>query len=199
MALTLFSQKGYKSVTIREIAYGIGIKESSFYNHYASKQAVVDEIYERFETCLGQLSPSQEQVLELLEKGTVEDFLNLGVDVFMMHFSQDWMIKTMRFLALEAFFDPRANTFFKTKMIEEALEYQTALFSHLIEQGKIKKGDPLQYANAFHGHTIYLLYRFLILEWQDFQVERVAEMTREHMKFFMSAVDRFQSPTLPDN
>jgi AcrR family transcriptional regulator len=188
MALTLFSQKGYKSVTIREIAYGIGIKESSFYNHYASKQAVVDEIYERFETSLAQLSPSQEQVIELLESGTVEDFLNLGVDVFMMHFNQEWMIKTMRFLALEAFFDTRANTFFKTKMIEEALVYQTALFTQLMAEGKIKNGDPLQYANAFHGHTIYLLYRFLILEWQDFDIERVAAMTREHMLFFMQAI-----------
>lgn len=189
MALTLFSEKGYKNVTIREIAYGIGIKESSFYNHYASKQALVDEIYDRFESSLTALSPSQDQVIELLENGTVEDFLHLGVDVFMKHFSQDWMIKAMRFFALEAFFDPRANAFFKTKMIEDALVYQTALFTQLIAEGKIKDGDPLQYANAFHGHTLYLLYRFLILEWQDFKIERVAEMTRAYLLFFMKSVE----------
>ena len=45
-ALTLFSQKGYNGVSVREIAGAIGIKESSLYNHFANKQEIFDQTVE---------------------------------------------------------------------------------------------------------------------------------------------------------
>ena len=33
-ALNLFSEKGFDTVSVRDIASAVGIKESSLYNHY---------------------------------------------------------------------------------------------------------------------------------------------------------------------
>ena len=43
-ALALFSQRGYGGVSIREIARAVGLRESSLYNHFASKRAIFDAI-----------------------------------------------------------------------------------------------------------------------------------------------------------
>ena len=47
-ALELFSQRGYDGVSVRDIARAVGIRESSIYNHFKSKQAIFDGIVEFF-------------------------------------------------------------------------------------------------------------------------------------------------------
>lgn len=43
-ALELFSERGYDSVSVGEIAQAVGIKAPSIYNHYPSKQAIFEAI-----------------------------------------------------------------------------------------------------------------------------------------------------------
>ncbi|WP_052307115.1 TetR/AcrR family transcriptional regulator [Acetobacterium woodii] len=46
-ALDLFSIKGYQSVTVKEIANLVGIKDSSLYKHFPNKQAIYDTLLTR--------------------------------------------------------------------------------------------------------------------------------------------------------
>ena len=48
-SLELFAVEGTKSVSIRDICAQVGIKESSVYYHFKNKQAIIDELYARFE------------------------------------------------------------------------------------------------------------------------------------------------------
>ena len=45
-ALTLFSQNGYNGVSINAIANAVGIRDSSIYKHYKSKQDIYETIVE---------------------------------------------------------------------------------------------------------------------------------------------------------
>ena len=45
-ALRLFSDRGYDSVTVDDIAKEVGIKAPSLYNHYSGKRAIFDAIVE---------------------------------------------------------------------------------------------------------------------------------------------------------
>ena len=47
VALTLFSTKGYKAVSVRHIASDVGIKASSLYNHFENKQEILDELIKK--------------------------------------------------------------------------------------------------------------------------------------------------------
>lgn len=47
-SLELFSKKGYEAVSVREIAREVGIRESSIYNHYKNKEAILDAIIDYF-------------------------------------------------------------------------------------------------------------------------------------------------------
>ncbi len=63
-ALHLFSIHGYTRVSTKAIADAVGIKDSSIYNHFKSKQAIFDELqvqYQRTaEAMMGQLETTCE-------------------------------------------------------------------------------------------------------------------------------------------
>ena len=44
VSIDLFSEYGYDGVSVRQIAGEVGIKESSIYNHFKSKEAILDSI-----------------------------------------------------------------------------------------------------------------------------------------------------------
>ena len=43
-AIEQFSKRGFTAVSIRDISGAVGIKESSVYNHFSSKQDILDAI-----------------------------------------------------------------------------------------------------------------------------------------------------------
>ena len=47
-AIDLFAMKGYTETSVRELAAAVGIKEASLYNHFPSKNAILDEIMEEY-------------------------------------------------------------------------------------------------------------------------------------------------------
>lgn len=49
-ALKLFSDKGYDGVSVRDIAGQVGIKQSSLYKHYTSKQDIFDSLVKTMQT-----------------------------------------------------------------------------------------------------------------------------------------------------
>ena len=44
VSINLFSEYGYDGVSIRQIAKEVGIRESSIYNHFPSKESILDAI-----------------------------------------------------------------------------------------------------------------------------------------------------------
>src|SRR5947208_1572116 len=44
IAQNKFREKGYRAVSMRELADEVGIEAASFYNHFASKESILKEI-----------------------------------------------------------------------------------------------------------------------------------------------------------
>lgn len=49
-SLKLFADKGYDGVTVRDIAAEVGIKQSSLYKHYKSKQEIFDTLIDTMQS-----------------------------------------------------------------------------------------------------------------------------------------------------
>src|ERR1044071_2934062 len=50
IAARLFAEKGFKNTTVRDIADAAGILSGSLYHHFDSKESMVDEILQSFQT-----------------------------------------------------------------------------------------------------------------------------------------------------
>ncbi len=69
VALKLFAENGYNGTSIRDIVKVVGIKESSFYNHYSKKEDLLDYILDKFEeTFLEEDDNLEEKIDNLLAK-----------------------------------------------------------------------------------------------------------------------------------
>lgn len=80
-ALRLFSEKGIKETTMRDIARGVGITEGAIYRHFRSKEEIVRELFEtysgelysRIEKAIGRSGSEEERF-----KGAVRVFLDFA-------------------------------------------------------------------------------------------------------------------------
>ncbi len=72
-SLNLFSKEGYNGVSMREIAKNVGIKESSIYNHYKSKDEILRSLFEYFADTLTINRPNEEEIEKMLDYMSVED------------------------------------------------------------------------------------------------------------------------------
>lgn len=62
-ALALFAQRGYDGVSVRDICKQVGIKESSLYYHFPSKQAILTTLLSHFENRAAEGMAQLEQAL----------------------------------------------------------------------------------------------------------------------------------------
>ena len=98
VALDLFSKKGYDSVSLREIAEEVGIKKSSIYSHYSSKEAILMDIFDyltnlfEYDEMLNSkdldLSANNEMLLQNPER-----FYSMGSEAMKEMFSQEKNLK----------------------------------------------------------------------------------------------------------
>ncbi len=95
-AATLFKEKGYSAVTVRDIAQAMDIKAASLYNHIQSKQEIlvliVIEIAEEFTNTMETIVNSQETAIQKIER-----VIQLHIDITLRNadalacLNNDWM------------------------------------------------------------------------------------------------------------
>ena len=89
VALDLFSQNGFSAVSIRDICKVVDIKESSVYYHFKNKQAILDELLQRFESIATGLMSQLEQSLTITQKTIEGNLFEQTCDCFFEKYLMD--------------------------------------------------------------------------------------------------------------
>lgn len=189
-AITLFAEKGYSDVSIREITRAVGIKESSLYNHFASKQQILDEIFDYLAREFEKVSIPEDQVVRMIEKMSPEEFLEFSAKAFQSYMGNPVMMKIWRILSMERFKNDKANEFFRENLIDSAIRYQSLVFQTMMEKGLIRKLDPVLLAREFYSYMLYIYFRYFEMEKAENSAEsrEIQQMVREHMQFISMAI-----------
>ncbi len=156
-ALELFSQRGYDGVSVRDIARAVGIRESSIYNHFKSKQAIFDGIVEFFY----QQSEDyfRQNALPFDEGDDTSVYQGIGIDclqelierTFRFFFDDAWNVQLRRLLLVSQYADPRCRDLFRQLYRDKCVRIQAYIFSALMDAGELRREDPLTVAAEFHG------------------------------------------------
>lgn len=187
-AMDLFAQKGYFHVTIREIAKAVGIKGSSIYNHFESKEAILDNMFEQYQTETGRILGdfyTEENLDSLIEKHSVEAFLETLLFASVVFIRSPKIEKIFRIIATEQFSNERAKAFFLREFIEVSGNVLETAFTKLMAKGKIKHYDAKELAAEFHAFVIYKFYENYILRNQtDIDYRKMQQEFQAHIRFF---------------
>lgn len=146
-ALELFSQNGYAGTNIRELSASLGLGKSSLYRHFESKEEIWDAMLDEMETYYSERFGSPEN-LPATPKATNElKELTLRMLDFTIHDKK--IIMTRKILLTEQFRDERVRML-ATEHFHVGLESLfTKIFSGMMENGSLKRGDPAMLAFAY--------------------------------------------------
>lgn len=81
-AVDMFSKKGYHNVSVRQIAKRVGIGASSIYNHYNSKEEILEDIFDFYEENLKKYEPNVNELLELVGKEHPHGILKKTITIY---------------------------------------------------------------------------------------------------------------------
>lgn len=165
VSINLFSQKGFDAVSVREIAREVGIRESSIYNHYKNKEAILDAIIDYFMSEMAQSSPPEEEMDKLLE--TPELFFEIGARAYIERMGAPNTEKIWRIISIELYHNEKIREFFKKELLEVPLMAWEEIFTKMIEKKVIKPVDPKVLAYEYFSFAIYLFFEYFVLKYDD--------------------------------
>jgi len=192
-ALDLFSVKGYDAVSVRDIAQAVGIRQSSLYNHFGSKQEIFDclleEYTDRWESIFRQLGLAEQgkpmavdvETVGMYRHMTAQAFRMLAGTLFDAYMTDEINVKMRRMLTLEQYRDERIGKLFRKVSFDDSLAFQAGLFEALMEQGCFVRTDPYMLALAFFAPIFLIFYKY----------GNSPEEVREAKEMFLRHMDHF--------
>lgn len=189
VSIDLFSQKGFDAVSVREIAREVGIRESSIYNHYKSKEAILDAIIDFFMSELTQSGPPEEEMEKLMK--TPELFFEVGAQGFIEGMSSPRIQKIWRIISIELYHHEKIRNFYKKVLLEDPIKIWEEIFTKMMDKGVIKQVDPKTMAYEYYYFVIYLYFEYFILEYHEENgkfIDVVWERLSNHNQFILDKV-----------
>lgn len=162
-ALTLFSEKGYHSVSVVEIADAVGIKAPSLYKHYKSKRdifnGILSEMQTRYEkqTATLQMNGSNAAVdADIFSSVSEDTLIQMGIGLFTYFLHDDYVCRFRKMLTIEQFHNAELTTLYTKQYTDDPLSYQSRIFSMLGTCGLFRPANADVMALHFYA-PLYLL------------------------------------------
>ena len=171
-ALNQFSVRGYDSVSVRDIAYAVGIKESSLYNHFKNKQDIFDSIINEYSNRWAeifhqiQLTGDDQQIVvdnrtvNMYKNMSNEQFATIAGYIFDYYMTDDINVKLRRMLTIEQYKNDHIAALFRRISFDDSIEFQAKLFEELIREGCFIQTDPYQMALEFFSPIFLIFYKY---------------------------------------
>ena len=187
-ALKLFADKGYEGVSVRDIAAEVGIRQSSLYKHFASKQDIFDTLVETMKKRFPQASasfqlpdgPIQEVAKEYASRGT-EFLKKTSAEIFRFYLKDPYAAQFRKMLSIEKYRNPEIDRIYREIYMERALSYQTTLFEEMIVQGLMRQADASIMALQFFAPIFFLLSQYDGIPAQE---EEALQILERHIEQF---------------
>lgn len=166
-SLKLFADKGYDGVTVRDIAAQVGIKQSSLYKHYKSKQEIFDTLVDAMQLRFKDASTSFQ-----LPNGELHDIAKeyalsgneilkkISSNIFHFYLKDPYASQFRKMLSIEKYKKDEIDQIYREICIDAAISYQAALFEEMIDQGYMRQANPQVMALQFFAPIFLLLNKY---------------------------------------
>ena len=181
-ALKLFSSKGYKATTVRDISGSIGIKQSALYNHFKNK----DEI---LETLISNLTSSA--IVTLFDGKEVQGLHKQGKPLLMSIATTFKLIgfdkeneALFKLLMQEIYRNESIREIYNDHFYQENVKKLSGLFFGMMQDDMIKSSDPLLLANEFFSPLFFYQMQVSLLKLDKKSTSSVVSMFEKHVDYF---------------
>ena len=181
-SLKLFSAKGYKATTVRDIAGAMGVKQSALYNHFKNK----DEI---LETLVSELTSSA--IVQIFADKESQELHKQGKSLLMSIATTFKLIgfdgqneALFKLLMQEIYRNERIREIYNEHFYQENVKKLSGMFFSMMQDDMIKSQDPLLLANEFFSPLFFYQMQVSLLKLDKKSTSSVVSMFEKHVDFF---------------
>ena len=190
-ALELFAERGYKAVSVAQIAAEVGCTAPALYKHYQSKKDLFDAILEAsnkgYEESMEKVhvnydkhSEERESLIGMTEKEQVDTLKNL----FLHTLTDEWAKAFRKLLMVEQFHMPGLAEIYNERYVYAQIRRHEVLFKVLIEEGVVREADPGALAVTYISPIIVLIG---VCDRDGSKIDWALETIEKHVKEFNRA------------
>ena len=153
-AVKLFARKGYTETTIRELADAAGLKGASIYNHFPSKNAILEYILEDYSTYNSSTFNEELARAKLRENPTADGV----IDCLTLSFPEDltdYYLKVLCVLLQEQYRNPLIHDFVSSQVILGGERVIKIIFQILKDLKIIRQDADLDPWAKIHSSLLY--------------------------------------------
>jgi AcrR family transcriptional regulator len=150
-ALALFSQKGFRGTTTKEIAEAAGCSEATIFKHFATKNELYSAILEAKSRIEETLAKAAQAAARKDDAGV---FRAVGLESLIRTEQDPSLLRLLLFSALEG--HDLSHLFFESK-VRGLHEFLSGYIKGRIADGAFQPVDPLLAARGFVGMVAYYL------------------------------------------
>lgn len=184
-AVKLFAEKGYSCVSMREIAAQVGIKAASIYNHYESKEAILEAVFDFYnQEMLSKVSP----MLESLETDEFdpETFMKQSLYISEASMKKPVFRNIFKIIVREQFTNEKTRAMMLSKLVEKPRMAFAVFFRKLMEKGAVKPMDPEFAAKEYHDYFVSRFYESSLMPDGEFGIDE--QEAEAHLNHFWDSV-----------
>jgi AcrR family transcriptional regulator len=160
-AVDLFAERGYDSVSIRDIAAAVGITEGAVYRHYSGKEEVLDAIFSFVESRI--YPPVPEASLDAMADALPFREILESMPRAMM--ADPELMRVTRVMVTQMYHDEKMRSHVRRELFERPVDETEKLFKKLQEKGKIKPCDARAMATLFISYLVYWYFESFIFSY----------------------------------
>lgn len=152
VAIQLFSQKGFRGTTTKEIALAAGVNEAIIFRHFATKRDLYSAIIDQ-KACATEMVAKQADVIKAIEQRNDRKlFETLALHILEVHENDETFMRLMFYSALEG--HELSDMFFRNQVAERYREVANYIKQRIAE-GTFRKVDSQIAVRAFFGMIIH--------------------------------------------
>ena len=184
-AAELFAMRGYEHATLQEIASAAGIRESSIYNHFEGKAAILSRLLQIFREDAPKSRPPEEELDRMLDALSPEEVMKNILFHFGAH-TPKMLEHVAMAINSEKYHNPEAAKVYAECVVQEPAGYYERLFWKMTARGMIAPVDCRMFAEQYNYVSIALTKEYFMAELGHAdRVEVVRYMVRS-INFFCS-------------
>jgi len=193
-ALKLFSAKGYKATTVRDIAGAMGVKQSALYNHFKNKDAILEAL-------IGELTSSA--IVHLFDDKAPQEAakggkaLLAGIATKFKLLSFDGQNEALfKLLMQEMFRNECVREIYNEHFYQENVKKLSSYLFVMMQEELIRSSDPLLLANEFFSPLFFYQMQVSLLKMDKKSTSSVVSLFEKHVEFFWESIRIEKKETL---
>lgn len=153
-AIELFSNHGYQNLGMRDLAKASGIKASSIYNHYKSKEDILLDIANEL---VNEIKLNVYPLYKITNLAPKDFFKNISLKTNQF-FEQPHINILTKILIPEQFSSQRLRELLHNEFVVKPRTAYNYYFADLMNKGLMRKDDPKLAAKMYHSFFVYHFY-----------------------------------------